>query len=304
MHWKKLGHVYGPAGDLNWAVHSALTPTPFVLNDATLRVYAGFRDAKGVSRIGWVDLDRNDLTQVQRVGRLPALDVGKPGRFDDNGIILGDIVQVDGRVRMYYVGFQIVQNVKFLAFTGVAESTDGGDTFERIGEAPILDRSNEGLCIRAIHSVMRCSDHWRIWYSVGSDWQMIAGKPFPRYHICTMDSTDGLTFASAGTVCIRGALPEYRHGRPRVWRTTAGYHMLFTYGTITGDYLPGYAHSVDGVTWLRDDTQVGMELSSDGWDSRSLCYLAPILVRDRWYAVYNGNDMGKDGFGIAVLESE
>ena len=303
MKWKKLGLVYGPSGFADWAQHSALTPTPILLNDDTLRIYAGFRDAKSVSRIGWVDVDAHNPTRVINVCKSPALDIGQPGCFDDNGLILGDVLRIEDRFRMYYVGFQLVHGVKFLAFTGAAESADGGDTFTRLSQAPILDRADEGLCIRAIHTVMRQPDHFRIWYSVGNDWEIIDGKPFPRYHICTMDSADGLTFARKGTVCITGDLPEYRHGRPRVWHDVRGYHMLFTYGATTGAYLPGYAHSANGILWQRDDTQVGMSVSTEGWDSRTLCYLAPIQVGDKCYAVYNGNDMGKAGFGIAELVS-
>lgn len=299
MKWNKLGLVYGPSGFADWAVDTALTPTPVHLNDSTVRVFAGFRDAGGVSRIGWVDVDARQPTRVTNVSRQPALDIGQPGCFDDNGVILGDVVRIDDRWRMYYVGFQLVRQVKFLAFTGVAESVDGGDTFERLSEAPILDRADEGLCIRAIHSAMHANHRWRIWYSVGNDWEIIEGKPFPRYHICTMDSDDGLTFARKGNICISGHSPEYRHGRPRVWHDDRGYHMLFTFGTINGDYMPGYAHSPDGLTWRRDDAQVGMTLSPDGWDSRTVCYMAPFQINGKWYAVYNGNDMGKAGFGIA-----
>jgi hypothetical protein len=80
--------------------------------------------------------------------------------------------------------------------------------------------------------------------------------------------------------------------------------MLFTYGTLDGDYLPGYACSNDGIRWERDDSRVGIGLSAQGWDSGTLCYLAPIRIRDQWYAFYNGNDFGKEGFGCAVLESD
>jgi len=194
--------------------------------------------------------------------------------------------------------------VKFLAFTGVAESRDGGDTFQRLSEAPFLDRSDEGLCIRAIHAILPCPEGWRAWYSVGSTWAMINGKPFPCYHVMTQVSADGVTFRDSGSVCIAGQSDEYRLGRPRVWQDAVGYHMLFTYGTRGGAYLPGYAWSADGIAWQRDDSQVGIAPSADGWDSRMLCYLAPLRVGDRWLAAYNGNDAGYDGFGWAERITE
>lgn len=299
--WNKLGLVYAPSGATPWALHSALTPTPVKLRDGRLRVYAGFRDVAGVSRIGWVDLDPDDPTRVLNVSTTPALDCGRAGCFDDNGVILGDVVQAGPLLRMYYVGFQLVGGVKFLAFTGVAESADGGDTFVRLSETPALDRSNEGLYIRAIHTAMYVDGRWRIWYAAGSGWSTIGGRPYPQYHVCTTQSDDGLTFGPRGSSCIRGVGSEYRLGRPRVWESDGGFHMLFTYGTLEGAYLPGYAFSTDGITWTRNDEVFGLAPGPEEWDSRTLCYAAPIRIGDRTFVFYNGNDMGRAGFGCALL---
>jgi hypothetical protein len=110
-----------------------------------------------------------------------------------------------------------------------------------------------------------------------------------------------LEFRSHGALCIEPAAGEYRIGRPRVWVNQRGHHMFFTYGTLDGDYLPGYAHSPDGREWRRDDARIGLSPSPEGWDSKSVCYLAPIAVDDRVYVFYNGNDMGRAGFGCAEV---
>ena len=122
MKWRKRGLIYGPDGSSSWAKHSCLTPTPVLIGDV-IRVYCGFRDTEGRSRIGYVDVRADDPSKVVAVSREPALDIGAAGCFDDNGVILGDVVADGDRLRMYYVGFQIVARVKFLAFTGLATST-------------------------------------------------------------------------------------------------------------------------------------------------------------------------------------
>ena len=66
MRWQKMGRVYGPDGTLSWARHTALTPTPWLRDEETIRVFAGFRDDAGVSRIGWVDLDSRDPLKSAR----------------------------------------------------------------------------------------------------------------------------------------------------------------------------------------------------------------------------------------------
>lgn len=302
LKWNKIGHVFAQDGTLPWAVDSALTPTPFVVRAGEIRVYAGFRDSEGISRIGYVDLDANDPQRVLRVSQSPVLDRGRDGCFDDNGVILGDVVQAGDKLRMYYVGFQLVKRAKFLAFSGAAESTDGGETFQRVSDAPILDRTAGATTIRAIHTARQENGHWRVWYAAGDGWEMIGGKPYPQYNIWTTTSPDGLTFNEPGTLCADNEGEEYRIGRPSVHPSGEGYMMFYTKGTKAGtDYFPGVAFSQDGVLWERRDRDLGLELSPNGFDSLHLCYPRLVEAGGRTLCFYNGNYMGKEGFGVAEL---
>lgn len=302
LKWNKIGHVFAQDGSLSWAADSALTPTPIALRDGEIRVYSGFRDSEGVSRIGYVDVSASDPQKVVRVSRVPALDRGRDGCFDDNGVILGDVVQVDGKLRMYYVGFQMVKRAKFLAFSGAAESVDGGETFHRLSEAPIMDRASGATTIRAIHSASQANGRWRVWYAVGDGWEFIGGRPFPQYNIWTTTSVDGLTFDEPGVLCVDNEGEEYRIGRPSVYRRGGGYLMFYTKGTKAGtDYFPGVAFSQDGIRWERRDADLGLALSPDGFDSRHLCYPRLVEAGGRTVCFYNGNNMGKEGFGVAEL---
>jgi len=299
--WIKKGLVFDTArhGVGNWMRHSALTPTPWRISDELIRVYAGFRDADGVSRIGYVDVHADDPAQIARIGAEPVLDIGRDGCFDDNGMILGDIVDTPDGLHMFYVGFQRVAKAKFLAFTGLAISRDGGLRFERAQETPILDRAPGRSTIGAVHSVMRENGRWRLWYAVGDDWEMIDGRPFPRYHIRYAETDDLRTLPREDHPCLLPRGNEYRIGRPRVYRHGDGYVMYFTRGNVTGEYFPGVAYSADGIRWERHDEALGVSLSPRGWDSRVICYPALIRHRDKLLMFYNGNDMGVDGFGVA-----
>ena len=304
MKWKKLGHVYGPDGSIPWARHSALTPTPFRLEDGTLRVYAGFRDDLGRSRIGYVDVDPDNPTSVLRASPHPVLDIGGAGTFDENGVILGDVVRDGDVVRMYYVGFQKPPQDKFWAFTGLAESRDGGETFRRVSDLPVLGRAEEGKTVRALHTIRREGSVWKAWYSIGSGWETIDGVPYPQYRIAYTESEDGVHFPEMGRGGVDLEGDEYRIGRPRVLAGPAGYRMLYTVGRLRKSYLPGYATSSDGVHWMRRDDEVGIGPSGgDAWDSEHLSYLAPIEVGGRTLAFHNGNNMGYNGFGVAAIES-
>jgi hypothetical protein len=165
-----------------------------------------------------------------------------------------------------------------------------------------MDRSPDSLFFRAVHTVMIENEKWKVWIGSGSDWVVINNNLYPKYNIKYTESSDGITFNEKSYPCIEAHEPEYRIGRPRVYKIDGLYRMLYTIGDIQGNYLPGYAESEDGVNWVRKDSNLGITLSNSGWDSKTLCYPTLIAYKEKTYMFYNGNDMGKDGFGYAVLK--
>lgn len=305
MKWSKKGLIYQPKLDKNsWMYTSAITPTPILLNEEVIRVYFGARDIHGVGRVGYADLNSNNPSEIIKISQDPILDIGSPGCFDDNGVILGDVVRVNNHLRMYYTAFQKVEKVKFLVFTGVAESFDNGESFVRLSKVPVIDRSDEGPFGRVIHSALFDEGIWKIWYSPVNKWDIINGIPYPNYDIRYIESQDGINFPKEGIPCIKHEGDECRLARPRVYKSSVGYEMYYTIGTLRQTYLPGRAVSSNGKDWHRIDDTVGISLSDDGWDSKTLCYLSLLKVREKTYMFYNGNDMGADGFGYAVLVEE
>ena len=144
MKWEKQGLIYCPqGGEQEWINNTALTPTPFLLDEETIRVYCSFRDSTGKGRIGYVDVESKNPSNIMKISERPVVELGTPGCFDDNGMILGDVLNVEDRIYMYYVAFQLVEKVKFLAFSGVLISEDNGDTFYRIKQTPVMDRTEK-----------------------------------------------------------------------------------------------------------------------------------------------------------------
>jgi hypothetical protein len=78
--------------------------------------------------------------------------------------------------------------------------------------------------------------------------------------------------------------------------------MWYSVRTVSKGYRLGYARSVDGRRFVRADTEVGIDVSPDGWDSRMLCF--GYVIDTKWgrYMFYNGNNYGETGFGVARWE--
>ena len=300
---EKKGFIYCPNGEHEWEINTFMTPHVAKVEENKLRIWGGVRDASGISRIKYIDVSEDDPGTVLEVSESLSLDIGNVGCFDDNGMILGDIVPVEDKLYMYYVGFQHVQKVKFHAFSGLAISKDSGKTFIRNSEIPVLDRTTTGRYGRCIHTVLLDEGIFKCWYAVINDWRVINGTPYPVYNIWYTESEDGIHFPlEDSTLCVDVKDDEYRIGRPKVYKTDSGYEMFYTRDTVTKEYLAGYAISRDGIHWERKDEEFILNKSESGWDSEMACY--PVRYHDAKhnYIFYNGNGMGRDGVGYAIIK--
>jgi hypothetical protein len=128
-----------------------------------------------------------------------------------------------------------------------------------------------------------------------------------RYHIKYAESIDGIDWKRNGVVAIDYIDDyEYAISAPRVILEAGIYKMWFS-SRATKDidtYRIRYAESEDGINWTRKDNEVGLNVSASGWDSKMICYPFIFDNKGKRYMLYNGNDYGKTGFGLAVLEGE
>jgi len=303
MSWRKLGHVYVAAGERPWRASHAFCPTVIDLGER-LRVLCAFLDRDKVGRLGFVDVDPEDPTRVVEVSEQPALDAGAPGTFDDNGVTPLSVVRLpDGRWRLYYAGWQLGVQVRYYLFTGAAESEDGGRTFQRVAQVPVLDRSDGELMVRSSGFALPDGDGFRMWYAGGSEWVVAAGGVRrPEYALRHIRSADGLTWPASGEVCLAPGGDEHGFARPAIVRDGDELRMWVSVRFLSRGYRIGYATSRDGLEWERRDDEAGIDVSAGGWDSEMVCLPC---IRDTpagRVMFYNGNNYGETGFGVALAE--
>ena len=69
-------------------------------------------------------------------------------------------------------------------------------------------------------------------------------------------------------------------------------------------YRIGYASSVNLTDWARDDAKAGLDVSAGGWDSEMVSYPHVFELDHALFMAYLGNQAGRYGFGLAVLEGQ
>jgi predicted GH43/DUF377 family glycosyl hydrolase len=304
MKWIKKGRIYRPDGSLPWAKKYGFPPTPVRMSGDTLRLYLAFCDENTVGRIGYVDVSANDPSTILHVSDRPVLDIGAPGCFDENGILPTSVIRVGDELYMYYVGYQLGMKVRYYQFEGLAISRDGGESFHRERRVPVIDRSDAELLNRTSAFVMLDNGVFRMWYVGGSEWVAARGKMLPLYNMRYLESADGREWGDEGRVVIDFAgEDEHAFGRPWIVHEGDLYRMFYSVRTHSKGYRLGYAESPDGIEWHRKDAEVGIDVSSEGWDSEMIAYSSIVKHGNTTYMFYNGNNCGETGFGYAVLEA-
>lgn len=309
MKWVKRGLIHSLPDSLTRTSHMQV-PTILLKTDIIRIYYAGRKN--GMSYPCYIDLDRKlfnkDKILVARLEDKPIMDCGPPGAFDSDGIMPSCIVENKGELWMYYIGWnEKTKTARYHNAIGLAVSTDGGETFKRKFEGPIIDRTRDEPGLAVMPYVM-FKNWFRMWYQSGTSWRLVGDKYEPVYVIKYADSTDGINWNRREETCVPIASLSEAFSRPAVFFQSNSYHMYYCYRDSVdyrggkGSYKIGYAVSGDGRSFKRSDEDSGFKPSGDIWDNEMQAYPYIVTIDGRQVMFYNGNQFGQTGIGYAVWE--
>ena len=317
MKWKKLGKIFNPTEHklANNCFEYAQSPQTIVF-DNFVRIYFSTREkdetGKFLSHVSFVDMDKN-FKNILQVSNQTVIPLGKLGCFDEHGIFPINVVRNEDKIFAYTTGWNRKVSVSADASIGFAISDDNGVTFEKLGDGPILTASlNEPFLVcDAFVAIFKNVFH--MWYIYGTRWFKDAMEEAPQrvYKIVHATSSDGISWTREGNPIISDVLNENEcQALPTVIEHNNRYHMVFCFREATGfrkikerGYRIGYAYSNDLNNWTRSDEEVGIHPTEGDWDSDMMCYPHIFHCDEKIYLLYNGNEFGRYGFGIAVLEN-
>jgi predicted GH43/DUF377 family glycosyl hydrolase len=277
------------------------------LKDDLFRIYFSCRNKNNESSIGFVDIDLKYPQNLLNISDKPILSKGELGTFDDSGTMGCCILNKHNKKYLYYIGWNLGVTVPFRNSIGLAISEDYGETFQKSFVGPIIDRTKNEPHFTASNCVIEDDGIYKMWYLSCTGWADVNGKKVHNYHIKYAESKDGIDWQRNGVIAIDYKDEyEYAISVPRVIKENGIYKMWFSSrGTkAISAYRIRYAESQDGIKWVRKDNETGINVSESGWDSEMICYPFVFDHKGKRYMLYNGNDYGKTGFGLAVLDSE
>lgn len=318
MKWKKLGQIFDPTIwndgiDRPWMKTHSQCPHTLILEDV-VRVYFSCRpdNENGLAKsyTTFLDLDKNDLTKIKQVSDEPVMELGELGTFDEFAVYPSCNIKYDNKIFFYYAGWTRCQSVPFNTAIGLAVSENNGKSFKRISTGPILSSSLYEPFVLSGPKVRKFNNKWYMFYLAGIKWINHNGKPEIIYKNRVAISDDGINWEKYNKNIIPDILDENEcQAGPDVFYKDGIYHMYFAYRegldfrNIPGrGYKIGYATSLDLINWERKDNEAGIEYSENGWDSTMHHYPHVFELNGKHYMLYNGNDFGKYGLGLAILE--
>lgn len=315
MSWKKITQILDPEKlspqTDGWLKTHCSIPTSLHLHDDIYRIYFYGRNADNHSQIGFAEIDlASPETPVKNLTTSPVLTLGPKGHFDESGIMPGCIIRPEHAPKqlwMYYTGWIQGVTVPFYVYIGLAISEDDGLTWSRHSNAPILGRHDYDPILTASPTIIQENGTFKMWYISATRWEETndPSKPKHFYNIRYAHSKDGINWTRHPHPVIDYKNPEeYALARPCVVKENDTYKIWFSYRGGQDLYRIGYAESQDGINWNRQDEHqlADIQPTPEAWDSDMVCYAEVFNHNNQKFMLYNGNNYGKTGMGIAVYE--
>ena len=318
MKWIKKGKIFDPTQFklVNNCSEFAQSPQTIVF-DSFVRIFFSTRQKDPVngmylSFISYVDFTK-DFTKVIKISDKTVIELGGLGTFDEHGIFPINLLKYEGKISAYTCGWNRRISVPVETAVGLAFSHDNGETFVRAGEGPVLASSLNEPVLVGDGFVQVYDNVFHMWYIFGTKWMpKTKDEPVARvYKIGHAISSDGINWTKEeGRKIISDKLNENEcQALPTVVKIGNRYHMFFCFREATDfrknpkrSYKLGYAWSDDLKNWTRDDSNSGIDVTPGAWDSEMMCYPHLFECDGKVYLLYNGNEFGKYGFGLAELE--
>lgn len=319
MKWIKHGKIFDPTQHKlpNNCVQFAQSPQTLVFDDF-VRIYFSTRavdkNKKFLSHIAFVDMSK-DFKKIIRISDDVVIPLGELGAFDEHGIFPINVLRHGERVMAYTTGWNRRVSVSVDTAIGLAISSNNGLTFERQGVGPVLAASIHEPCLVGDGFVKVINGTFHMWYIFGTGWKKYApeSEPDRTYKIGHAVSKDGVNWVKEEAKQI---IPDRIGGDesqalPTVIEIDGRHHMFFCYResfdfrrTAGRGYQVGHAFSDNLIDWVRDDANPILEGTPGDWDGNMQCYPHVFSCDGKVYLLYNGDEFGRYGFGLAELEYE
>jgi predicted GH43/DUF377 family glycosyl hydrolase len=297
--WNKVGLIFQLDKKSGYS-HTSV-PTAYKLKKNIIRIFFSSRNKNNESNIFFIDFNFKKKVVLNKKPQL-VLKPGDDGLFDDSGVTPSYIIKYKNSYNMYYVGWRSGSKTRMSLFVGLAKSKNLKN-FKKIGKCPILDRNNIDPFLTATLSILKKKNEFNMWYVSGDKWLRYRNESYPKYNIKFCTSKDGINWNRSNNIKINYLNNnEYAIARPSVQKINGIYCMWYCYKKLSSEYKIGFAYSKDNKKWKRADNLVNFLGKNQMWENKMKCYPYVFVENKKIFMLYNGNEYGKTGIGLAYID--
>lgn len=298
--FKKKGLIYEPDKNSIYPTHAVL---PFI-DQSGKNSYLHFasRNKDNQAHSFRAKIEDN-LNFKMKLKPSLLLKPGDIGFFDQHGAIASSIVDYDNKKFMYYIGWtRGHEDPLFYSGIGLAISVDGGLSYKKVSNSPIIHRDkNNPILMTSPHVFIDKKDNFKMIYVSGVKWKRVNGKLQSFYRLCSAVSKDGLKWSKCGKVVLDFYDNISNFARPWVLHINNRYVLFYSYKSPDQGYRIGIAISSDFTKWTRLNLQVEFNGHKSNFDNKMQCYTSLFIKNKKLYMLYNGNNFGYAGIGLSYI---
>jgi predicted GH43/DUF377 family glycosyl hydrolase len=270
-----------------------------------VRIFFSKRDNNNRSQPFFIDLDPSNLSRVIYEQKKPILKFGKPGMFDDAGVMPTSIIKYKKLYYMYYIGWTTRKNIPYSNYIGLATSKNCKN-FKKYSNIPLFNLSKKEPYYTASLQVIKKGIFYGAYLScIG--WKKINNLYEPIYDVKMSTSKDLINWKRDGRSILKLKKKEGGICPSDFVKINKKYFIFYSYRnaknfrTSTKDsYKLGLAFTQNFKTWKRFD-KLKIITKKNSWNNDMQCYPS-VLIEDKTINIfYNGNGFGKSGIGLAQI---
>jgi hypothetical protein len=301
--WQKLGRIFDPNSSPRHPklISHAANPLPVRLEGDIYRVFFSARDKSNRSSVGAFDFDLRRRAVVREYFE-PVFLHGPSGSYFAEGVSLANCYRIADRTYMLFMGWQRPSDGHWRGDIGRL-NLNSDFSLTLFDNDPLLGTSaKDPISLSYPWVIDDGAQGYKMWYGSTLKWESDGQEMVHVLNLAT--SHDGHHWTRQGLSVPYDLGRAQAFSRPTVHKDSSGnMEMWFSYrGALGQSYRIGHAFTDERGSWQLDIGEVGIDVSSAGWDSEMIEYPFVLDHDSQRYMFYNGNDYGRSGIGLALLD--
>lgn len=314
LKWKNKRHLFDPYSHKlpKNCISHAQSPQAIELSDR-IRIFFSARSVddkkKYLSHIMYVDYLK-DFSKIIDICSDSCVELGETGSYHEHGIFPISIFKDNDNIYGFITGWSRRYSVSAESAIGIYKTKNQGKKFEPIFNGPIMSSYKNEPFLVADPFIYKHDSIYHMFYIFGDKWINKPKYKTPErvYKIAYASSENLFDWDRRSEFIIKPKLENECQALPSVIKIKDKFVMVFCYRDVFDfreskkkSYKLGYAYSKNLITWTRDDSLIKIS-KNNNWDNQMQCYPQFFKLQEKIFLLYNGNNFGKNGFGIAELE--